>query len=81
MPQYTFVCANDHEKVTLCKYSERETLEEQCDECGEPMRWRGVELVQRRDFQKGKYRLNAIMSDGTKTPVNNIASPKKRSDS
>lgn len=80
MPLYTFTCKNDHEKEVLCKYDEREDILEVCD-CGEPMRWQGVERVQKREFQKGRFAMRAIMPDGNKLPINNINSPKKRSDS
>ena len=67
MPLYTFVCEDGHEHEVLCKYSEKDTIEDQCETCGKPNRFTGApELIQARDYGKGKYRMKAVMADGSK---------------
>lgn len=67
MPQYTFVCPDGHEATVLCKYSERHSIEDQCPECGKANKYEGrPELIHRRDFGKGAYRMKAVMADGSK---------------
>lgn len=80
MPLFTFVCADEHETEVLCRHDEVHTATEPCETCGLEAKWRGVELVQTRDFAKGKYGMQAIMGDGSKRRVNNAASDRKRSD-
>lgn len=67
MPIYTFVCDDGHDQEVLCKLSERDTLQDICDVCGKPNVYSGrPELIQRRDFGKGAYRMKAITSTGEK---------------
>lgn len=81
MPLFTFTCQAGHTQEVLCKHDEKETLVKVCDTCGEQSRHLGApELIQARDFGKGKYSMKAIMSDGSKKQVNNVNTDKKRSD-
>jgi len=79
MPLYTFVCSNAHDEEVLCKPAERDTLVRSCTECGEISRWQGAELpVHRMD---GKYRMKAVMANGTKQEISNAKTSARRSDS
>jgi len=82
LPIYTFTCATGHTQEVLCRHNEKDTLVESCKECGELSRHVGApELIQTRDFSKGKYRMHAIGADGSKHRVNNVRTSAKRSDS
>lgn len=81
MPLYTFVCTADHATEVLLKHSELRDHVEPCAKCGKDAHWRGAELTQERDFAKGKYRMKAIMGDGSKKRVESASSDRKRSDS
>lgn len=72
MPLYTFICENDHPQEVLCKSSEKDTLEDICNECGRPNKYEGrPELIQSRDYGKGKFRMKAVMGNGHKEPLVN----------
>ena len=87
MPLYTFTCPTcGHEQEELMRADERTRAvitATACPDGGEgcALNYKGVELVQLRDFSRGKYGMKAVMGDGTKRRVENLNTTKKRSDS
>ena len=85
MPLFTFECnICDHRQEELCKFDERDTATAPCEnpQCvGTTSYTARPELHQERDFSKGKWRMKAIGTDGSKTRVQNSRTGVSRGDS
>ena len=81
MPIYTYNCPKcGWSEERLAKFEERDDLHLACPSCDDVELARAAaEMAQFNT--KGKYRMKAVMGDGTKRRVNNLNTDRKRSDS